>query len=127
MDAKEQRKAEVLAKLRASRPDGHVPAQWQYVAGIDPDYLEASNQTYVHLMTGDGALPLKFKEMIVACLLAARSYGERVPLHVERAMNAGASEAEILEAFEVAGILSGAPTVLIGVEALAAVAARRKG
>lgn len=122
----QRRKEEVMAKMRAARPDGHVPAQWDYTASIDPDYLEVFNELYKQVMLRDSALPLKIKEIIVGCLLAARSYGERVPLHVERAMAAGATEAEILDGFEVAGLLSGVPTVLIGVEALSAVAARRK-
>lgn len=119
----QQRAQEVLARARAIRPS--LWPLWAYVADIDPDWVDVGNEQYRHLLTRDGALPLKTKEMIVSVLLAARAF-ERTATHLNQALEAGATEAELLEALEVAQMITGAPTFIFGVEALSKVVAKRK-
>jgi alkylhydroperoxidase/carboxymuconolactone decarboxylase family protein YurZ len=75
------------------------------LAERDPDYMEIYHNMAVHVFNKRNALPLKFKEIICICMDALTSYEEGLRVHIRKALEAGATEDEILEALEVLTLL----------------------
>lgn len=118
-----KRAQEMLAKAKKTRPD--LPPVWTYVAGVDPEYVGVFDDVVNHVLNRKGALPRKTKEMILSVILASRIY-ERTGVHLEKALDTGATEAELVEALEVAAVITGAPTMLFGADLLSKIVAKRK-
>ena len=92
---------------------------YEIVAKLDPEYFEYLKGIYVDATWGrEGALPRKTKELIMVGITCAtlHPFGNR--LHTERALIAGATPREVLEAMEVAAIPGGMPGLWMGVETL---------
>jgi AhpD family alkylhydroperoxidase len=68
----------------------------------------------------EGALSFKHKELIAVAVGVALRCDDCIGFHVEQAVKAGASEAEIMEALGVAILLSGGPGVMYATHAAAA-------
>ena len=103
--AKEQRAKELLERINKER--GFVMAWRRILCERDPDYMEMYHAMSNFVITKERAIPRKYKELILIALDAvthARSVS--IKAHVKNALNAGASEDEILEAFELCTLLS---------------------
>ncbi|MEW6671812.1 MAG: carboxymuconolactone decarboxylase family protein [Thermodesulfobacteriota bacterium] len=110
--------------MKAER--GYLPPAWSYLAENDVDFAEAYNTLYGIALADGQALPIKTKELIAIALLAFRGLEGAVYDHVKRALKNGATKLEILEAIETAYIPGGAPTLLVGLNALIRVEADEK-
>lgn len=75
------------------------------LAERDPEFMELYHKTAMHVFHKDGALPRKFKEIISVCLDAFTFYDRGFRIHVRNALEAGATEQEILEALEVCTLM----------------------
>ena len=119
----DERKSQLLKEVEASRPDRQV-ARWAYMAEHDVEYVAAFNQLY-RVVHSTRLLETKYREIIISVLLASR-LADRLPTHLERALDAGATEGELLEALQLAQMIFGAPSLLFGVDALRNVVDARK-
>jgi alkylhydroperoxidase/carboxymuconolactone decarboxylase family protein YurZ len=113
----------LLKKMEKQR--GYIHPAHNFLARECPDFLETWNQfVSAALLHEDrdkekAALPVRYRELIVACLLAMRgSRAEAVAAHLERAMRDGLTTQEALEAFQAATVPGGAPVLVAGVRAL---------
>ncbi len=68
-----------------------------------------------------GALPGKVKHLIALAMAIGGRISESITYHVNEALQAGASRDEIRETVTVAVLVAGVPSLLSGVEALAAI------
>jgi AhpD family alkylhydroperoxidase len=64
---------------------------------------------FVHQVCKDGALPSKFKEIILIALAVADHSPFCITLHTKLAIEAGASKAEIMEGALLAAAMAGGP------------------
>jgi alkylhydroperoxidase/carboxymuconolactone decarboxylase family protein YurZ len=120
----EEKVEEVLKEMKEER--GYLPAQWEYVAREDVDYIEAYNHLH-RVATQDGkALPEKYKQLAFMAVLAFRGLDGPLYEHMKRALRCGATKREIFEAFEALVICGGAPTMGAGMKALARIAEEEK-
>ncbi len=91
------------------------------VASFDGPYLKKVKEFYIDytLERKGAALPRKVKEMIImsVCTAMARFGGTR--LHLKRALLAGATPREVLEALQTAAIPGGLPVLWNGAAILA--------
>lgn len=98
----------------------------EFIARERPEFLEHYNAVagvaLLHTETSDEiGLPARYRELVVLGILAFRGIPE--PLiggHIKRALELGATRAEILDAFECMLVPGGAPTMLNGFRALMA-------
>ena len=88
----------------------------EFLAEIDPDFAEAYEDLYENVVCKDDPLPVKYKELIVMVLLAARRVDPDG--HIKRALKHGATKEEIVDAFKVAMIPAGVPTMSFGLSRL---------
>ena len=93
------------------------------MAEFDIDYVEAFQKLY-KVVHSDRVLPKKYREIILSVLLASR-LADRLAPHLDRALDAGATEAELLEAMQLAQMVFGAPSLLYALDTLQAVVAER--
>jgi 4-carboxymuconolactone decarboxylase len=92
---------------------------YELIAELDPEYFAYLKGLYVDGTFGrQGALPRKTKELIMVGITCALNRPRGVRLHIERALNLGASPKEVLEAVEVAAIPGGMPGLWLGAETL---------
>lgn len=97
---------------------GYHFSTFEWLAARDPEFEKARlplvEATYLRQ---DPALPVKYKELIAATILAFRGYPS-VGKHLKRALEAGASVQEVIEALEIASIPGGMPTLHFGIDQL---------
>lgn len=107
---------ELKSKLMGITNKGH-----EAISEFDPDYVKAVMEFYLHYsMEREGSvLPRKTKELIIMVVSASKSSQEGVRLHMKRALLAGASPKEVLEALQAAAIPGGLPIMWTGAEVLA--------
>lgn len=115
----------ILAQMAASR--GYTHPAHEFLAAESPEFLAVWNDFVgVALLHGDdsgAALPVKYRELIVACLLSLlRVPVESVAEHLKRAMRAGLTRQEALEAYQAACVPGGAPVLMHGARALMLIA-----
>lgn len=108
MESRDLKASELIEKIDKER--GFSRPWRKLLADRDPRYMELYHQAFVHVMSEKKALPRKVKEIILICLDAATSYEPGFKIHVRGALEAGATEEEIIEALEV--------TCLIGIHHL---------
>ena len=104
MSQERKQKAKELVE-RISKDRGFSSPWRILLAERDPEFLELYHKTMMHVWER-GALPRKYKEIIVICLDTILQYGEGLRIHVRNALEAGATEDEILEALELCSFLS---------------------
>ena len=96
--------------MNTTKPYPHIEAQrstgdwnpiWDQLFDMDPDYLEA----FVHFRSvpqTKGPLEQKYKELIFIAINAATTHlhAPGVRRHIQNALKAGATQAEILEVIQ---------------------------
>jgi alkylhydroperoxidase/carboxymuconolactone decarboxylase family protein YurZ len=112
---------EVLAEMKRTR--GAVHPIHVYLAEHDPAYLKAYDTFASAALFGSHretpALPVRYRELIACALLAFRGASPAgIVRHLARARADGATDAEIMEAFESAALEGGGPVLAVGIEAL---------
>jgi alkylhydroperoxidase/carboxymuconolactone decarboxylase family protein YurZ len=113
MDKAERLKAEAL------KDRGYIYPEWELVAREDPDFMESYNQYYRDALARDTGLPIKYRELVALGILAYRGVWEGALInHIKRAIEHGATKAEVIGALEAAAIPGGAPTFVTGIRAL---------
>jgi alkylhydroperoxidase/carboxymuconolactone decarboxylase family protein YurZ len=121
---------ELIEEMRARR--GYLYPELELAIRLDPEFMRAYDDLVGRVFLYDGvdasgaALSPKYREIIAAALLAGRGRRDHVLVHARNAMRHGASERELLEAFEVALGPSGLPAFLTGLEALHALVLERE-
>lgn len=90
------------------------------LASLDEPYLKKVKEFYIdYTVERRGAvLPRKVKELIIMSVCAAMARFRGTRLHLRRALLAGATPREVLEALQTAAIPAGLPVVWNGVEIL---------
>jgi alkylhydroperoxidase/carboxymuconolactone decarboxylase family protein YurZ len=93
-----------------------LPLWIQELQQRDPKFVESymSQREYV---LKDGAIPAKYKILMTMIVDALLSHPDGVANIASRARSAGASEAEIQEAVEVAYLFGGTPALVTAVNA----------
>ena len=117
---------ELIEKMKAQRKGKLLPA-FEYLAEVDPDFLEAYNNMAVLNFsyppaTGRRALDAKTQELLAIALLAS-VHGETTPNHIRRALELGATEREVVEALEMTLPITGAAGMEFGLSHLMAIRA----
>lgn len=103
---------------RGERRRGFVPYWLRFMAEVDVDFLEAYERVYELTAVRQGALPAKFREMIVCAAVAIGGYQSGLKEHVRRALRLGATKEELTEVFQSAYFHTGALTLVHGMIAL---------
>jgi len=106
----------LLSKMEKER--GYVSLAKNYVAKVDPDFMEAYNNLYNNGLRAGKALPVKTRELVAIAILAYRTRDDGVYEHMKRALRHGATKQELLEAVETSIVPGGAPTFDCGIRAL---------
>ena len=99
---------------RGEKRRGFVPYWLRTMAEVDVDFLEAYERIYELTAVRKGALPPKFREMIVCAAVAIGGYGPGLKQHVRRAIELGATREEMVEVFQSAYFHTGALTLVQG-------------
>jgi alkylhydroperoxidase/carboxymuconolactone decarboxylase family protein YurZ len=107
----------LAARIRRDR--GYTYPEWELASRLDPAFMEAYNGLYRRSLGASHALPLKYRELVASVLIAYRGEERSLLLHLRRARALGATETEILDAFEAAVMPGGALTLLRGLRGLA--------
>ena len=91
--------------MAAQKATGDWNPAWDLFQELDPDYLEA----FLHFRSVPlkGPLEQKYKELIFIAINAATTHlhGPGVRRHIQNALMAGATKAEILEVIQLTTIL----------------------
>jgi alkylhydroperoxidase/carboxymuconolactone decarboxylase family protein YurZ len=112
------KRAEAIVR-KGEKRRGFVPYWLRFMAEVDVDFLEAYERIYELTAVRQGALPAKFREMIVCAAVAiGGGYQPGLKEHVRRALRLGASKNELVEAFQSAYFHTGALTLVHGMIAL---------
>lgn len=117
--------AEDFSDLLKKQRGGRVVEEFSWLAKADPEYMKAYGRLaqmafgyYENKQNYPSALPAKVKELIAVAILAGQRDGDRIYNHMERAMQKGATDPEILESLQVAAVCTGGPAMRLGVELL---------
>jgi alkylhydroperoxidase/carboxymuconolactone decarboxylase family protein YurZ len=91
---------------RAHREKGDWNPLWDEFAKLDPDFMEAY-LAFRSVPQTKGPLEQKYKELILIAINAATThlYGPGVRRHIQNALRAGATKAEILEAIQLTTVM----------------------
>jgi alkylhydroperoxidase/carboxymuconolactone decarboxylase family protein YurZ len=117
----------VLEEMTRTR--GWYSPTHEYLARNDPDFLKEYNTFNGRLLhrsmldqaTEKPELELKYRHLLVAVLMAFRALDKpKISRHLQKVLEYGGSERLIVEAFQVAMVPGGAPTLHLGIEALIA-------
>ena len=101
------------------RDRGYIYPEWRFVAEQDPEFMEHYNAYYRDALGRDAGLAIKYRELVALGVLAFRGVAEGALVnHIKRAVEHGATRAEVIGALEAAAIPGGAPTFLHGIRAL---------
>ena len=111
-----QRRAAIVRRGQERR--GFVPYWLRMMADVDVDFLEAYERIYELTAVREGALPAKFRELVVVAAVAIGGYGPGLKDHVRRALRMGATKEEIVEVLQSAYFHTGALTLVHGMIAL---------
>lgn len=92
--------------IDAQRATGDWNPTWDLLLEMDADYLEAF-LGFRAVPQRNGPLEQKYKEMIFIAINAATTHlhGPGVRRHIQNALRAGATQAEILEVIELTSIM----------------------
>jgi len=85
----------------------------------DPDFAETYTGMSARILK-DGAIPAKYKILMTMIVDAITAHASGCASLADRARAAGASEAEVKEAIEVAFLFGGTPALVTALSALAA-------
>jgi AhpD family alkylhydroperoxidase len=99
-----------------SNPYGYSEMDW--AAQLDPAYAAARAEVRRLSVGEEGTLSVKVKELIVLGILASRGLQYGVEAHMRRALDYGATKAELFEAIKAAAVPGGGVAYSVGVRAL---------
>jgi AhpD family alkylhydroperoxidase len=99
---------------RGERRRGFVPYWLRMMADVDVDFLEAYERIYELTAIRRGALPPKYREMIVVAAVSIGGYLPGIKDHIRRALRLGATKEEIIEVLQSAYFHTGALTLVHG-------------
>ena len=105
---------------KQEKKDGFMYPEFQYLAEKHPELYERFISIGRYPIEKGKCLDLKTKLLIPMVILAHRGQIQGVTAHIRRAFGLGMTEDEILEAFLVALLPGGAPTMVNGLRALVA-------
>lgn len=107
---------DIHERMAAER--GYAFPTFHWLGQHDPEF-ERTRLEYVRMSytRPDGALPVKYKELVASAVLAFRCYPS-LKKHLRRAMVEGATLREVLEAMEVASDPGGMATLHFAVDQL---------
>jgi alkylhydroperoxidase/carboxymuconolactone decarboxylase family protein YurZ len=97
-------------------PQATLPPWIQALKGRDPEFVDSYMAQRERIMR-DGAIPAKYKQLMTMIVDALQSHPDGVANIANRARAAGASEAEIQEAVEVAYLFGGTPALVTAMNA----------
>ena len=110
----------LMDRMRHQR--GHDVPEWSWLSQADPEYMAAFNVLIQRAFGYYGdrteypdALSPKIKELIAIAILAGQRDTDRLGAHLRRAVDLGTTDKEILEALQIAVILTGGPAIRLGV------------
>ena len=113
--------AEVLADIKRRR--GKVSDDQRFLAGHEPALLAAYEALYDVSLVAEAALPVKVREFIAIGILLARAASEAgIERHMRRAIEHGASIAELIAALQAMVVPGGGPVFNRGLSILRKVA-----
>lgn len=116
---------ELLQRIRQMR--GYVLPMHEVLARDDPVFLEGYEALYGAAMRQDSPLPRKVRELIFVGVTIALGSPERVVAgHIRRALEHGASEAEVLSAVELTTLSFAARALAAGAVPYQQVVAERR-
>jgi len=115
--SREQQAEALIAKMKAAR--GYMYPEWEFAARQDPEFVAAYNHLY-ELGLGEGQhVSAKVREFVAIALLCFRGAEQSgLVAHMRRAIQFGATPAELFEVLESCVIPGGAPTFHRGLTAL---------
>lgn len=119
----EARAERLIATMRRDR--GYLYPEWELIARESPDFVAAYNGLYRRALATDARLPVKYRELVALGILAFRGEPQGLIHHIRRALEHGATRAEVLGAIEATVVPGGALTFLNGLRAFAKVEAER--
>jgi alkylhydroperoxidase/carboxymuconolactone decarboxylase family protein YurZ len=93
-----------------------VPPWIQALRDRDPQFAESYLSQRERIL-GDGAIPAKYKHLMTMIVDAIQAHPDGVATIAARARAAGASDAEVLEAVEVAYLFGGTPALVTALNA----------
>jgi len=93
-----------------------MPPWIQALQQRDPEFVDSYMAQRERIMR-DGAIPAKYKHLMTMIVDALQSHPDGVANIANRARAAGASEAEVQEAVEVAYLFRGTPALVTAVNA----------
>lgn len=108
------RARELLERMRARR--GYVLAFHELLAEHLPEVLEAYDAYYSRIWLTRNVLDARTKELVAIGIHAAVLEREGLEIHMRRAVEAGVTEPEIVEAFTLAAIPAGTYGVVVAAE-----------
>lgn len=111
---KKARSAALVERIRAKR--GYLLPFHRLLAEHAPDTLEKYDEFYSQVWFERNVLDARVKELVAVGIHTAILEREGLEIHMRRAVKAGATEAEIIEAITLAGIPAGMYTVLVGAQ-----------
>jgi alkylhydroperoxidase/carboxymuconolactone decarboxylase family protein YurZ len=112
---------------RQEKKEGFMYPEFQYLAEKHPELYEHFISIGRYPIEKGKCLDLKTKLLIPMVILAHRGQIQGVATHIRRALGLGMTEEEILEAFLVALLPGGAPTMVNGLRALLEAKKERSG
>ena len=97
-------------------PQATLPPWIETLKQRDPEFVNGYMAQRERIMK-DGAIPAKYKHLMTMIVDALQSHPDGVANIANRARGAGASEAEIQEAVEVAYLFGGTPALVTAMNA----------
>lgn len=104
----------LLKEMYAQR--GYELQYHRILAAFDPELLKALNASYTRLNFNSQYLDAKTRELTFIGILATEHEWVGLPIHFKRALEAGATEEEIMEVICQMLVCIGLPTVLYTLE-----------
>src|SRR2546426_2566337 len=101
-------RAEAIVRKGEQRR-GFVPYWLRFMGQVDVDFLEAYERIYELTAVRKGALPPKFREMIVCVAVAIGGYRPGLKQHVRPPLQPGATQEGKVEGFHSAHFPTRAP------------------
>jgi len=101
----------------SKKRDAYGYSEMEWAEQLDPEYA-ALRAELRRMAIGEGALPVKVKEMVVIGILAARGLQYGVTAHMRNAVSHGATFDELFEAIKAAHVAGGGMAYSVGIRAL---------
>lgn len=101
---KNQKAIELFERINEER--GFVMPWRKILCERDPEYMELYHNISSYVFNKRSSIPRKYKELITIALDVVTKGENGLPAHMQNAMQAGATEEEILEVLELTSLLS---------------------